>query len=208
MRIKRFHGTNNMSSTYSGDSEYSYRIVLLGDYSVGKSSIALQYVKNQFNDNEESTIGAAFLTKTIRRGKNYIKYEIWDTAGQERYNSLMPMYYRGAQAALVVYDITSLKSFERSRAWIKELDIEKPADFVKILVGNKADLEKDRAVLSEKALEYAKQHNTSFYEASAKNGTNIENIFNELSETLPGKITDDRPDVFHIGKGKGAFGCC
>lgn len=197
-----------MSSTYSSSNEYSYRLVVLGDYSVGKSSIALQYVKNQFSDNEESTIGAAFLTKTIRRRENYIKYEIWDTAGQERYNSLMPMYYRGAQAALIVYDITSQKSFERARAWVKELSIEKPADFVKILVGNKADLEKDREVLFERALEYAKQHNLSFYETSAKDGTNIENIFNELAEVLPEQNTDDNTAVFHFGKGKGAFGCC
>lgn len=197
-----------MSSIYGSSNEYSYRLVVLGDYSVGKSSIALQYVKNQFNDKEESTIGAAFLTKTIRRHDSYIKYDIWDTAGQERYNSLMPMYYRGAQAALVVYDITSYKSFERAKAWVKELSIEKPDNFVKIFVGNKADLEDMREVPQERAMEYAKQNRMSFYETSAKDGTNIENIFNELAEVLPKQNADDNMAVPHFGKGKGAFGCC
>lgn len=193
---------------YDSSNEYSYRLVVLGDYSVGKSSIALQYVKNQFNDREESTIGAAFLTKTIRRRDRYIKYDIWDTAGQERYNSLMPMYYRGAQAALIVYDITSYKSFERAKAWVKELSIEKPDDFVKILVGNKADLEVKREVPQERAMEYAKKNKMSFYETSAKDGTNIENIFNELAEILPKQNVDENMTVTHFGKGKGAFGCC
>ena len=188
--------------------EYSYRLVVLGDYSVGKSSIALQYVKNQFNTNEESTIGASFLTKTIFDRGNYVKYEIWDTAGQERYNSLIPMYYRGAQAALVVYDITSYKSFERAKAWIKELSIEKPKDFLKVLVGNKVDLEKSREVEFEKASEYAQQLNLSFYETSAKEGTNVEKVFTDMAGVLPRHENEDQTTVLSFGKGKNTFGCC
>jgi len=188
--------------------EYSYRLVLLGDYSVGKSSIALQYVKNQFNVNEESTIGAAFLTKTILNRGNYIRYEIWDTAGQERYNSLMPMYYRGAQAALVVYDVTSYRSFERAKAWIKELNIEKPDDFLKVLVGNKTDLEENREIKFEKAFEYAQEMNLLFYETSAKDGTNIENIFADIAGVLPRRDLEDKTTVISFGKGRNSFGCC
>lgn len=94
---------------------YTFKLVILGHYSVGKSSIVLNFIKNEFNPNEESTIGAAFLTKTVFIDGIAVKFEIWDTAGQERYYSLIPMYYRGANAALVVYDITSAESFERAK---------------------------------------------------------------------------------------------
>ncbi|ORY86072.1 ras family-domain-containing protein [Leucosporidium creatinivorum] len=85
----------------------SRKLVLLGESAVGKSSLVLQFVKQQFDDYRESTIGAAFLTQTVPVQQGFIKFEIWDTAGQERYKSLAPMYYRNAHAAVVVYDITS-----------------------------------------------------------------------------------------------------
>ncbi|EMD42925.1 small GTPase Rab5, putative [Entamoeba histolytica KU27] len=86
---------------------YQFKIVLLGDSSVGKSSIVLRVCKDEYKEFQENTIGAAFLTKTLIVDGETIKFEIWDTAGQERYHSLTPMYYRGSNAALVVYDITS-----------------------------------------------------------------------------------------------------
>ena len=119
---------------------YTFKLVILGHYSVGKSSIVLNFIKNEFNPNEESTIGAAFLTKTVFIDGTAVKFEIWDTAGQERYYSLIPMYYRGANAALVVYDITSAESFERAKRWIEDLKTEKPDNFMKVLIGNKVDL--------------------------------------------------------------------
>ncbi|KAH3708319.1 hypothetical protein DPMN_067766 [Dreissena polymorpha] len=83
------------------------KLVLLGDQGVGKSSIALRFVRGEFTENSEATVGAAFLTQVVNISQQSIKFDIWDTAGQERYHSLAPMYYRGAQAAVVVYDITS-----------------------------------------------------------------------------------------------------
>ncbi|KAK6090576.1 hypothetical protein P3W45_000299 [Vairimorpha bombi] len=148
-------------------------MVVLGYYSVGKSSLALKYVKGEFNPNEESTIGASFLTKTMSTKDFSIKFEIWDTAGQERYNSLIPMYYRGAQIGLIVYDITSSESFDVAKRWVEELKFEKPKDFIKVLVGNKLDLEKKRQVSFEVAREYATQQNLIFLEASAKDGNNV-----------------------------------
>lgn len=91
--------------------------VLLGDMGAGKSSLVLRFVKGKFTDYQESTIGAAFLTKTLPELS--VKFEIWDTAGQERYHSLAPMYYRGAAAAIVVYDMTSADSFKRAKDWVK-----------------------------------------------------------------------------------------
>merc|ERR1712137_20550 len=94
---------------------FQFKLVLLGESAVGKSSLVLRFVKGQFLDFQESTIGAAFLTQTVCLNDTTVKFEIWDTAGQERYHSLAPMYYRGAQAAIVVYDITNADSFDRAK---------------------------------------------------------------------------------------------
>lgn len=119
-----------------------FKLVLLGESAVGKSSLVLRFVKGQFHEYQESTIGAAFLTQTVHIDDTAVKFEIWvslsslyvfaqlfypglmffqDTAGQERYHSLAPMYYRGAQAAIVVYDIQNQDSFVRAQTWVKEL---------------------------------------------------------------------------------------
>merc|ERR1719249_6525 len=101
--------------------QISYKLVLLGDAAVGKSSVVGRFVKNEFLDFQQPTIGAAFLTQTVNLATHKVKFEIWDTAGQERYRSLAPMYYRGAGAALVVYDITNPESFAGAKSWVKEL---------------------------------------------------------------------------------------
>jgi len=100
---------------------FQFKLVLLGDSAVGKSSLVLRFVKKQFYEYQESTIGAAFLTQTVNVKDYVVKFEIWDTAGQERYHSLAPMYYRGAAAAVVVYDLTNRQSFVRAKSWVKEL---------------------------------------------------------------------------------------
>ena len=104
---------------------FQYKLVLLGDSAVGKSSLVLRFVRGQFFEYQESTIGAAFLTQTVALNETTVKFEIWDTAGQERYHSLAPMYYRGAAAAIVVYDITNRvreeAARESSRAWLRHV---------------------------------------------------------------------------------------
>ena len=97
------------------------KLVLLGDTAVGKSCLVVRFVRDEFFDFQEPTIGAAFLTQTITLDDVTVKFEIWDTAGQERYRSLAPMYYRGAVAAVVVYDITSEQSFLGAKGWVSEL---------------------------------------------------------------------------------------
>merc|ERR1719222_1552705 len=121
-----------------------FKLVLLGESAVGKSSLVLRFVKGQFHEFQESTIGAAFLTQTVCLDDTTVKFEIWDTAGQERYHSLAPMYYRGAQAAIVVYDITNADTFERAKTWVKELQRQASPNIVIALAGNKADLTTNR----------------------------------------------------------------
>ncbi|MBW0517501.1 hypothetical protein O181_057216 [Austropuccinia psidii MF-1] len=116
------------------------KLVLLGEAAVGKSSVVLRFVQNDFQENKEPTIGAAFLTQKCRLEDKVIKFEIWDTAGQERFHSLAPMYYRNAQAAVVAYDVTKSSSLEKAKTWVKELQRQGNQNIVIALIGNKIDL--------------------------------------------------------------------
>jgi len=122
------------------DKPVQVKLVLLGEAAVGKSSVVMRFVQNDFSENKEPTIGAAFLTQKCRLEDRVLRYEIWDTAGQERFHSLAPMYYRNAQAAVVVYDITKATSLEKAKSWVKELQRQANPNIVIALVGNKLDL--------------------------------------------------------------------
>jgi len=173
---------------------FQFKLVLLGQAGVGKSNLVLRFVKGEFHENNESTIGAAFLTQTVALSDGtMVKFEIWDTAGQERFNSLAPMYYRGAQAALVVYDITNESSFARAKAWVKELQTQGAAKMVIALVGNKSDLEDGRRIRSDEARGYAEENGILFMETSAKTAANVSEIFEAIANTLPKKITKATP---------------
>ena len=136
---------------------FQFKLVLLGDSAVGKSSLVLRFVRGQFFEYQESTIGAAFLTQTVALNDTTVKFEIWDTAGQERYHSLAPMYYRGAAAAIVVYDITNRDTFQRAKQWVKELQRQGNPNIVIALAGNKSDLNSKRKVEPEEAESCAAQ---------------------------------------------------
>ncbi|KAI0670016.1 GTP-binding protein ypt5 [Trametes maxima] len=131
-----------MADAASGSTERSVQVklVLLGEAAVGKSSIVLRFVSDEFQPNKEPTIGAAFLTQKCRLEDRVLRYEIWDTAGQERFHSLAPMYYRNAQAAVVVYDVTKASSLEKAKTWVKELQRQANPNIVIALAGNKIDL--------------------------------------------------------------------
>jgi len=165
---------------------YQFKLVLLGQAGVGKSNLVLRFVKGEFHENSESTIGAAFLTQTVALSdQTMVKFEIWDTAGQERFNGLAPMYYRGAQAALVVYDITNENSFSRAKAWVKELQSQGAPKMIIALVGNKYDLEDARRVPKAEAHGFAEEAGTLFMETSAKTAVNVSELFEAIAQALP-----------------------
>ncbi|PVU94606.1 hypothetical protein BB561_002415 [Smittium simulii] len=180
------------------------KLVLLGEAAVGKSSLVLRLVNNDFQENKEPTIGAAFLTHKCQVEDKTVKFEIWDTAGQERFHSLAPMYYRNAQAAIVVYDITRRSSLDKAKSWVKELQHQANPNIVIAFVGNKLDLVQNsdvensadsndeasenynqednstRQVSTNEAMAYSKNAELVFFETSAKNNINIIETFYEI----------------------------
>lgn len=167
-----------------------FKLVLLGESAVGKSSLVLRFVKDQFDDYRESTIGAAFLTQTIALDDTTtVKFEIWDTAGQERYKSLAPMYYRNANCAVVVYDITQASSLDKAKAWVKELQRQANENIIIALAGNKLDLVTEqpdkRAIPTADAQAYANEANLLFFETSAKTAENVKELFTAIAKKLP-----------------------
>lgn len=167
------------------EKKINHKMVLIGDTTVGKSSCAVRFSKDEFYDCQQPTIGAAFLTQDVPLDGYTIKFEIWDTAGQERYRSLAPMNYRGAAAALVIYDITLEESFNGAKKWISELQQYRNDDIVIAIAGNKLDLEDEREVPKEEAKQFADENGYIFYETSAKTGENVNNVFVEIAKKLP-----------------------
>lgn len=152
---------------------------------MGKSSLVGRFVHGSFNPNLTTTLGASFMAKTIVVDNITYRFQIWDTAGQERYRSLLPMYYRNAAAAIVVYDITEERTFGVLKTWINELQRHGPDGIVLAIAGNKSDLEEKRMVRRHEGEEVAEHNTALFIETSALTASNVEELFVEISKRLP-----------------------
>ncbi|VVU95406.1 Ras family [seawater metagenome] len=171
---------------------FNYKLVILGDSSVGKSSLASRHINKRFNEFNEPTIGASFFSSSNLVNDKEIKLEIWDTAGQERYKSLAPMYYRGANVALVVFDITNKESFNNAFNWIRELK-ERTNNCLIYLAGNKCDRQNDRQVSIEDVNDTLKTYDINYLETSAKCDINIDKLFKRICLDLSNRNIDEEP---------------
>ncbi|XP_012080999.1 ras-related protein RABC2a isoform X2 [Jatropha curcas] len=162
--------------------DYSFKILLIGDSGVGKSSILLSFISNSVHD-LSPTIGVDFKIKMLNVGGKRLKLTIWDTAGQERFGTLIRSYYRGAHGIILVYDVTRRETFTNlSDMWAKEVELYSTnQDCIKILVGNKVDRDSERVVSREEGMALAAEHKCSFLECSAKTRENVQQCFKELT---------------------------
>ncbi|CAG9334898.1 unnamed protein product [Blepharisma stoltei] len=162
------------------------KVVLLGDSGVGKSSLVLRFVADNFKIDSDSTVGASYMGKSLQFNDKTIKFNIWDTAGQERYHSLAKMYYRDAQAAIITYDITKRESFEGLKRYYRELQEFGPKDIVINIAGNKEDLVETEAVPPEEAKEFASSIGAIYRKTSAKTNYGVEQMFRDIAaKVLP-----------------------
>ena len=175
--------TNN-SQNKSKNYQYIFKLILIGNSGVGKSCILNRYIKHTFEETYKCTIGVDFLMKTLTINNQTVKLQIWDTAGQEKYKSMVSSYYRGANVALIVFDLTSHESFDALPIWIQNYYKNGPEQKNIILIGNKKDMIEDRKVTEEEAKSFSETNNMMYFETSAKDGENIDYVFNYATEKL------------------------
>ncbi|KAM4790356.1 LOW QUALITY PROTEIN: ras-related protein Rab-6A [Molothrus aeneus] len=178
-----------------------FKLVFLGEQSVGKTSLITRFMYDSFDNTYQATIGIDFLSKTMYLEDRTIRLQLWDTAGQERFRSLIPSYIRDSAAAVVVYDITNVNSFQQTTKWIDDVRTERGSDVIIMLVGNKTDLADKRQVSIEEGERKAKELNVMFIETSAKAGYNVKQLFRRVAAALPGmESTQDksREDMIDI----------
>ncbi|XP_010531376.1 PREDICTED: ras-related protein RABH1d [Tarenaya hassleriana] len=163
-----------------------YKLVFLGDQSVGKTSIITRFMYDKFDTTYQATIGIDFLSKTMYLEDRTVRLQLWDTAGQERFRSLIPSYIRDSSVAVVVYDVANRLSFLNTSRWIEEVRTERGGDVIIVLVGNKTDLVEKRQVSIEEGDSKAREYGVMFIETSAKAGFNIKPLFRKIASALPG----------------------
>ncbi|KAH0901547.1 hypothetical protein HID58_041050, partial [Brassica napus] len=191
---------------YIADEDYDYlfKLVLIGDSSVGKTNLLSRFTKNEFSIESKATIGVEFATKSVHVDEKIIKAQLWDTAGQER--AITSAYYRGSVGALLVYDITQHVTFENVEQWLKELRDHTDANIVIMLVGNKADLHHLRAVQEDEAKSFSERENMFFMETSALDATNVEQAFThvltKICRVMSRKAFDGTGDPTSLSKGQ------
>ena len=173
-------------------SDYIFKIVLIGDTSVGKSCLLTRFADDQFTENYVTTIGVDFRFKTMIVMDKIIKVQVWDTAGQERYRSITNTYYRGAKGILIVFDLTNPESFNNIENWINEVTVFTGKDVIIMCLGNKSDLKKE--INKNTIDEFKKKTKLEIINVSAKTGDGVEDAFKHIIELLIKKNNDKKEE--------------
>jgi len=179
----------------SGQLSQKFKLVFLGEQGVGKTSLITRFMYDTFDSTYQPTIGIDFLSYPMYLDDKTIRLQVWDTAGQERFRSLAPSYVRDSSVAVVCYDITNRISFENVNKWMDDVRNVRDArgsDVIMVLVGNKIDLEQNRLVSYEEGDKKAKENSIMFIECSAKDGTNVKDLFRKIAASLP--VSPEAPE--------------
>ncbi|KAI3715644.1 hypothetical protein L6452_22630 [Arctium lappa] len=172
----------------SNEYDYLFKLLLIGDSSVGKSCLLLRFADDSYVDSYISTIGVDFKIRTVELDGKTIKLQIWDTAGQERFRTITSSYYRGAHGIIIVYDVTEMESFNNVKQWLSEIDRYANESVCKLLVGNKCDLVENKVVDTQTAKAFADELGIPFLETSAKDSVNVEQAFLTMAAEIKKKM--------------------
>ena len=194
------------------DFDYTIKLLVIGDTTVGKTNFIRMFIENQFNPNYMTTSGIDLKTNTINIKNKKIRVQLWDTAGQEKYRAITKNLFLKVQGVLVVYDITNEDSFKNIKSWVNTIKEECGKQMQMIIVGNKCDLNEQRVVDKNTAMEYAKQEKIEYIETSCKTGENIQKAITILCEKVldTSEFTNDFSftlDATTLSK-KGKRKCC
>ena len=183
-----------------------FKLVLLGDSGVGKSSLLVRFSDNTFTESYMSTIGVDFKIKTIRVENKVIKLQIWDTAGQEKFRTITSSYYRGTHGVILIFDVTDKMSYTNIQKWVNEIDRQSIDNIVKMLIGNKCDLESKRVVDQAQAKQYSDSLGMTYIECSARSAFNVEEAFNIIATqilAIKEKPVASKGEVIELSDNKG-----
>ena len=204
----------------SSEYDYLFKLVVIGDSGVGKSSICTRYTKGAFNEMFLTTIGVDFECHTIALDDKIIKLQIWDTAGQERFKAITNSFYRGAHGIIIVFDVTNWESFDNVKHWLEEVNRREDVTTYKLLLGNKCDQDRKRIISFDAANEFSNRLNIPYLETSAKDAINVDQAFINMaseikSRVISGSLTSNtqKLDQDHIQtpnytNGQSYFTCC
>ena len=166
------------------DYNYLFKNIIVGDTSVGKSCLMMQFIENRFSEGVDPTLGVEFGSRTLKIENSSIKIQIWDTAGQESFKSITRSYFRGAIGALVVFDLTARQSFENVSNWLNDIRSGASSNIEILLIGNKKDRSRERQISAEQAKKLADLHRIEYVEVSAKTGENVAEVFEKLAKRV------------------------
>ena len=189
--------------------ECIYKVLLLGDTTVGKTCFLMKYTDKTFIEEHMTTIGLDYRLKSLKlKSGKELKLQIWDTAGQERFRTITKSYYKGSEGIILIYDVTKRESFENVKTWVSQIREEVCQKAVIYVVGNKIDMNETRVVTTEEGEKLSKELELPFKEASAKNGTNVDETFSDLAEMIDniyGKNRRPSRNISYVPKGRK---CC
>jgi len=202
-------GSNNGGGVQQKDAadqnfDYMFKLLIIGNSSVGKTSFLFRYADDSFTSAFVSTVGIDFKVKTVIRNDKRVKLQIWDTAGQERYRTITTAYYRGAMGFILMYDITNEESFNSVQDWSTQIKTYSWDNAQVTLAGNKCDMEEERVVSTEKGKQLAEQLGFEFFETSAKDNINVKQVFERLVDLICEKMSeslDNDPSIANANKG-------